>query len=198
MDVNFTESFFDSLKKLSRDNMWYMKVINFFRYDLKYYFKNLKAFHKCLWNYRSWNGDNSLMFMEAALKQTGDTIEKYGMEVDESRLKKIEKIRRVCAILNNINEDLYIEIAEKKFGEINADIEFGEPNEQGLSQIKLYKTEEEAKHAHTVFEHSRELEEAEWNELWETLKGQNLTHSMDDDKGYYEKFDGSGLRGWWD
>jgi hypothetical protein len=39
-----------------------------------------------------------------------------------------------------------------------------------------------------------ELEQREWEELWDTIKGQGL---MDSDT-FEELFDGSDMRGWWD
>ncbi len=199
MKISFAPSFAKSLRKLRRDSMWHMKIWNFFRYDLYNYFKNLKTFHKSLWRFRSWNGDGILMFMEASLKKTGDCIEQYGNEIDESRLKKVEKIRRACEILKNINEDRYMDMAEAKFGELKGDLVFGEPDENNLSKIDMYQTQEDAIHDGKVFDYVRELEEKEWAELWEILKGQrDLVHTFDNDEEYYKQFDGSGLKGWWD
>jgi hypothetical protein len=48
-----------------------------------------------------------------------------------------------------------------------------------------------------VFERSSEIEEQEWNELLSILKGQDTT-KFDKNLDWYEQFDGSGLKNWWD
>jgi hypothetical protein len=37
----------------------------------------------------------------------------------------------------------------------------------------------------------------EWEELWIIIQGQDYT-KFDKDIDWYEQFDGTGLRGWWD
>lgn len=192
MKIQATDSFFKSLKKIRRDNMWFMKVINFFRYELKNYFINLKTFHKALWSYRAWNGDACLYFLETALRQTKNVLEKYGNEEEVSRLKKIKKIERAITILNNINEDRYLDIAEAKYGEIKSSFSFSEPDESGARRLISGKTKEEKEHTKLVYGYSVQLEKEEWGELWEILKGQDCS------KVDYDDRDGSGLRGWWD
>jgi hypothetical protein len=58
-------------------------------------------------------------------------------------------------------------------------------------------TEEEQEFKDKYFERIRELEESEWNELWDILKGQDY-ETFDKEKKFDEQLDGSGLRGWWD
>jgi hypothetical protein len=43
----------------------------------------------------------------------------------------------------------------------------------------------------------RELEKKEWDELWNLLKGQDLS-SLSEKESYDDHYDGSGLLGWWD
>jgi hypothetical protein len=58
-------------------------------------------------------------------------------------------------------------------------------------------SEEEKEFKRKYFSRIRELEEIEWNELWELLKGQDP--SIYENEGDWDDiFDGSGLRGWWD
>jgi hypothetical protein len=58
-------------------------------------------------------------------------------------------------------------------------------------------TPEERAHNKKVFERSSEIEEQEWNELLSILKGQDTT-KFDKGLDWYEQFDGSGLKNWWD
>jgi hypothetical protein len=140
-----------------------------------------------------------------------------GLEVFESRGKKIAKMQRAIQILKNINEDNYIQMAEAELGEIIhhpwefeetediIDNPLGEKNEK-LYKLVDYDTDEEREHNRKVYDRTHELEEQEWNELFEILKGQNYkeyyeTLSEEEKKNqnnYDNWFDGSGLRGWWD
>ena len=48
-----------------------------------------------------------------------------------------------------------------------------------------------------MFDRAREIEEEQWAELYEILKGQDYT-KFDKEVDWYKQFDGTGLRGWWD
>ena len=120
-------------------------------------------------------------------------------------------MRRDAELIRNYNEDLYIEIAEAELGEIiRHPWEFEDvPDKPGYSQLKETETEEEKKHNRKVFDRAGEIEKEEWNELWNLIKGQDYAdykkleesfseeEKMKDDR-YYEWFDGSNLKGWWD
>lgn len=111
------------------------------------------------------------MFLKTALEDISVHIEKEGNEEPESRDKKVNMMKRAVAILHNVLEDRYIEMAEEELGKLpDMDI-FGEITEQ----------------EHAVFERARELENSEWKELWQIIEGNEN-----------DVFDGSGLRGWWD
>ena len=81
----------------------------------------------------------------------------------------------------------------------------GEKNEK-LYKLVDYDTDEEREHNRKVYDRTHELEEQEWNELFEILKGQNYKEYYDtlseeekkNPNNHSEWFDGSGLRGWWD
>ena len=108
-------------------------------------------------------------------------------------------------------------MAEAELGEIihhpwefeetgdTTDNPLGEKNEK-LYKLVDYDTDEEREHNRKVYDRTHELEEQEWNELFEILKGQNYkeyyeTLSEEEKKNqnnYDNWFDGSGLRGWWD
>ena len=131
-----------------------------------------------------------------------------GLEVRESRDKKIAKMQRAIQILKNIEEDNYIQMAEAELGEIiHHDWEFEETEETvdnplGEKNEKTYRlvdkdTDEEKEHNRKVFDRTHELEEQEWAELCQIIKGQD-TELFDKDKDFYKQFDGTGLRSWWD
>ena len=199
MKINFSDSFDDSIKTLIRRNTWWYKTYEFFRYDLPRFFKNIWRFRKALWNHYWYDHHGTLMFLEIGLSHISDNTEKYGIEVDKSRLKKVEKMRRVVQLIKNYNEDLYIEMAEKELGEIIMKKPEFKPTEQNPDFFELVdnETPEEKEHNLKVYSRATELEESEWNELCEILKGQDY-NKFNKETDFDQQFDGSGLRGWWD
>lgn len=199
MEIKFADTFTESLKTLIRHETWWYKTYSLFRYDLPRFFGNIWTFRKALWNTYWWDHHGPLMHLEIALTRMADNLETHGLEVDESRLKKVAKMRRVVELIKNYNNDLYIEMAEAELGEvIHHPWEFEDvPDRPGFSQLVDKDTPEEKEHNRKVFARAREIGEAEWAELWSILKGQD--HSkFDPEKDWTEQFDGSDLRGWWD
>lgn len=186
MKVVFADSFWKSLKKIKKHQTWWYKTYELFRYKIPHFIRNIRYFKKELWVYRSWDSVYSLMLLQKSLERTGNTIEKYGHEVDEIRLKKLSMIRRAVELLNNHNKELYIEMAEKELGyEVNGDNIF--------SDIRpVYITNNDK----AIFDLAYNIEQEQWNELWEIIKGREII-PQDDTDPYYAQ-DGSGIKGWWD
>jgi hypothetical protein len=199
MDIKFADTFDDSIKRLIRHNTWWYKTYELFRYDLPRFFKNIWRFRKPLWNHYWFDHHSSLTFLEVSLTHISDNVEKRGNEVDGPRLKKVAAMRRVVELIKNYNEDNYIDMAEKELGElILHDWEFEDvPDKPGFSQLVDNDTDEERVHNRKVFDRAREIEKQEWDELFVILKGQDYT-KFDEDIDWYEQFDGSGIKGWWD
>lgn len=219
MDVKFADSFGDSIKTLIRHQRWWYKTYETIRYKIPMFFKNIYKFRQVLWEHRWWD----YRFTITTLRTSLEIMEKGmhdGMEIWESRGKKVAKMQRAIQILKNIEDDNYIEMAEAELGEIiHHSWEFEETgdttdNPMGEKNEKLYRlvdkdTDEEREHNSKVFARTRELEEQEWNELWQILKGQDHAEYKEFEKTlteeqkketdqYYKWFDGSGLKGWWD
>jgi hypothetical protein len=178
-----------------------------FRHDLPRFFKNIWKFRKGLWNHYWFDHHGTLKFLEIGLTDMADRIEKDGMEVDSSRLKKVTKMRRAVELIKNYNESNYIDMAEKELGNlISRDWEFEDIEDKpGFSRLLDNNTEEEKVHNRKVFNRAAEIEEKEWKELFEILKGQShseylmfLDKSEDKKSAWDIWFDGSDLRGWWD
>lgn len=207
MKVEFADSFSKSIKRLIRHNTWWYKTYSLFRYDLPRFFKNIWKFRKGLWNHYWFDHHGTLRFLEIGLTDMADRIEKDGMEVDSSRLKKVAKMRRAIELIKNYNEDNYIEMAEKELGELVLhEWEFESVEDKpGYSRLVDNDTEEEKDHNRKVFERAHEIEENEWNELFTILKGRPspefqmfLDKSENKESAWDNWFDGSGMRGWWD
>jgi hypothetical protein len=200
MEIKFADSFWKSLKTLSRHQTWWYKTYEFFRRDLPYFLENIWFFRKELWAFRSWDYSYNLDLFRRSLEKTVHTIEYHGNEVDESRLKKVEKMKRAIQLINNIRIDEYVKIAEKELGELKNSDWLWDDRED---------TDEERIHNKKVFERAREIEDSEWNELWSIIQGQNVKEyseiynsKTDEEKKegdvWNNWFDGSGLKGWWD
>ena len=211
MKIGFADTFTKSIEKMIRQQTWWYKTYEFFRYDISRFIRNVWRFRKGLSRHYWWDHHGMLMFMEAALTDMSDRLEKDGSEIDSPRLKKVEKMRRAIQLIKNYNKDLYIEMAEKELGKLNLyDWEFETvPDSPDLKRLVDKETEEEKVHNRKVFNRAREIGDSEWNELWQIFKGQDneeyqklketLTEEQKrEEDQYYKWFDGSDLRGWWD
>lgn len=197
MKIKFTEGFFKSLERLSNRNRWYWKTWDFIRYDFPNGIKNIFFFWRVIWKFRRWDSSFQLMILAKSLEPLADCLE-IGNEVEETRLKKVAKIRRAIEILNRQGNGDYIEYAEEKLGyEVDSSCLFGE------TPVEIAKANSK------VFNLADELESAEWNELWEILKGQDHSEYvglLDEDKKkdvrdedlWYNWYNGSGMKHWWD
>ena len=200
MKVEFADSFWKSLKTLSRHHTWWYKTYEFFRRDLPYFLENIWFFRKELFAFRSWDYSCNLDLFRRSLEKTVDTIENHGNEVDESRLKKVEKMKRTIQLIKNVRSDDYVKESEKELGKIkNSDWLWTDRED----------TEEERSHNKKIFGRSREIEDSEWKELWSIIHGQDMNEfrKIYDSKTDEEKkeesvwndwFDGSGMKSWWD
>ena len=198
MKVTFADSFWKSLKILSRHQTWWYKTYEVFRYKLPLFFRNIWYFRKELWDFRGWDYTFNLQLFARSLEKTAEVL-KDGNEIDKTRLKKVEKIERVIHLIERIKNNNYTSDAEKELGELK----------NVSSWFVKDDSPEEKEHNRKVFERSAEIEEQEWNELWTILRGQDRKEykdlvqiSSDEEKKnkdlWGDWFDGSDMRGWWD
>lgn len=199
MEITFADSFWKSLKRLSMQQTWWYKTYEVFRYKIPMFFENLWYFRKELWRFRSWDYSFNLMMLSRSLEKTVHTLEFHGWEIEETKNKKVEKIKRVIEIIKSLEESNYINRAEKQIGELRG-VEFWEDKED---------TPEDKEHNKKVFDLSTKIEEDEWEELFNILKGQNhkeyiklMETQSEEDKWktdlWTKWFDGSGMKHWWD
>lgn len=207
MNVKITDTFTKSLERIIRHNTWWYKIYQVLRWDLWLFCKNIWLFRKALWNHRWWDYRFTLEMMETSL-----TIMEKGMqngnEVRESLDKKLSKMQRAIEILNHLNKDSYIELAEKQLGyEYQFNRFFIEADEDGMYKM-IDDDPDVAERNRAIFKLSDDIKEAEWNELWDIFKGRNkaeILAELKDIQDYNERSerynkwcDGSDLRGWWD
>ncbi len=209
MKIEFADSFGKSLKRLIRHQTWWYKTYHFLRYDIKHFVKNVWYFRKGLWNYRWWDYRFPLEMFKLSIEGMYPKVEKYGLEIDETRLKKVNKMIRACELMQNFMDENFVDQAEKELGDLKLrKWEFEDvPDKPGYSQLVDSETDEEKSHNRKVFDRAREIEEEQWNELWNIMRGRNdgksnsiaqVALSDSDNQSFETKFDGTDLRSWWD
>lgn len=191
MKVNATDSFFESLRRHNR--MWRAVTS-----DLWQFFKNVWRFRKELWSHRWWDYSFTLQMLRKSLIVMEEGMHR-GMEIRETREKKIQKMQRAIQILDNILDSEYINMAEEELGKTHyRELDF-KPVEgkEDLYKIVDDDTPEEKEHNRKVYERSDYLEKQEWAELWRIFDGQDYD-KFNKEKEWNDQFDGSGLKNWWD
>ena len=190
MKVEFKDSFFESVEKLVwyDTNLW--KVWSAVRYDIPLFFKNVWRFRKELYNHQWWDYRYTLEILYRSLSIMVVKLEKDGIEEDSSRMKKVNAIKRTLELLKHKLDDDYVDRAEAELGEIHSSPFEFERTESGNYRLIDDETAAQKKHNRKVFKRAHQIEEKEWKEIWDTIKGKKFT-TMDD-------YDGSDMRGWWD
>ena len=200
MEIKFADSFWKSLKTLSRHQTWWYKTYEVLRYKIPMFLENIWYFRKQLWAFRSWDYSFNLDMFARSLEKTAHTLEFHGNEIESTRMKKVKKIKRVVHLISNFNESNYISLAESELGKLkNLDGWFNDQED----------TDEERAHNRKVYDRANEIEKQEFNELWSILKGQDMDEfneiykSLSDEEkmkhDHWEQwYDGSGINNWWD
>jgi hypothetical protein len=175
MDVFLTDTFGKSLKRLFMPNI-FQRIYDIW-YDFKWAIKNLIKYRKIVYKLRPWDYEHILSLMKFQLEQMREQIEIHGREIDEDRLPKVERIKRAIEILQNREDDNYPEkcgyisgATSMKFNKVEGKelyemVMENNPGFEDYDQSKVYRL-------------AAELEQEEWNELFELLK--------------------TDLQGWWD
>jgi len=194
------------------------KIYDIIRYDIWRFLTNIWRFRKELWNHTWWDYHFTLQMLYRSISIMEKGMQN-GLEVRETRDKKIQKMQRLLYLLENKIDDKYIDIAEKELGYdiVLHDWKFKEIDRLDSDREPLYElidkdTPEEKEKNTKIFDKAREIEEQQWNEIWEILKGKNYGDGSEQlldvmqeksitdnkEKDWDDWFDGSGLRGWWD
>jgi hypothetical protein len=204
MKTTFTDSFFESIKRITIYQSWWYKTFEFFRYDIWRFFGNIWKFRKELYQYQNYDWRYNIMLFRRGLELEVKCIQN-GQEEDVSRDKKVNKMKRAIEIIKYHENDCFLELAEKELGYeyIFKDFDFKETDKELDPEItksqKYYElidklTEEEKDKNSKLSDLSIKMKKDTWNELSKILKGQKYSKTFDWDKD----FDGSGLQTWWD
>jgi hypothetical protein len=202
MKIKFADTFFESFKRMINRERWHWKLWDLFRYDIPRFFRNLWLFRKNLWNHTWYNGDSSVLpWVKTAVDDMAWRIEKHGHEVDESRLKKVAKMRRLSYLIDVCVKDEFIDEAEKELGfkYVYYPFEFEEVlGNDKLYELKQNETPEDKENNSKLLSRSHEIQKEYWEELCEIIKGPDYDELRNSEEDWDEKYDGSDLRAWWD
>ena len=200
--VKFKNTFFESFKRMINRERWHWKLWDLFRYDIPRFFRNLWLFRKNLWNHTWYNGDSSVLpWVKTAVDDMAWRIEKYGHEVEESRMKKVVKMRRLSYLIDVCVKDEFIDEAEKELGfkYVYYPFEF----EEVLGNDKVYtlkqnETPEDKENNSKLLNRSHEIQKEYWEEICAIIKGPDYDAMRASDEDWDKLYDGSDLRAWWD
>lgn len=208
MKVEFKDTFFESVEKV----IWYdsklFKIWDIITSGIPRFITNVYKFRKELYDHAWWDYRYTLEMLHRSLVIMESKMHD-GMEIRETRDKKIAKMQRAIQLLKSKIDDDYTNRAQKVLGEINfRPFEF-EKMEDGNYRMIDNDTVPEKKHMSKVFAYARKIEEAEWRELWQIFEGQDYKDyrkitkkltpkEMQDMNVWNDWFDGSDMRGWWD
>ena len=208
MKVEFKKTFFESVEKV----IWYdsklFKVWDTITRGIPRFITNVYKFRKELYDHAWWDYRYTLEMLHRSLVIMESKMHD-GMEIRETRDKKVQKMQRAIQLLKSKIDDDYADRAQLELGEIAwRPFEF-EETEDGNYKMLDNDTAAEKKHMTKVFAYARKIEEAEWKELWKIFEGQDYKDykkitkkltpkEMQDMNVWNDWFDGSDLRGWWD
>jgi len=150
-----------------------------FLIGLSIFFLNVWKFRKELYSFRWWDYNYTLCMFRRCLIEMRDGKQNFSYENEEIRKIKVEQMNRVIQILNNMEQDYYLTKAEEELGEL------------------LFTTFDGAdfdkvSHNSKIFDRAAELENDEFDELWQILKGDYNPNKQ------LLAYNYSGLKSWWD
>ena len=214
MKVLFSDSFSKSLKRLHWQNSWVYKTYSVFRYDIPRFIANIWRFKKMLWEHNWWDYTYTLQALYTSISIMEKNFSVKGYEVAASKDKKVAKMRRALELIKNHMDGNQIERVEEVLGKLpDLKWEFEDAGNGCSRLVDENLSDEEKDHRKKVYDCSDMLEDAEWSELWNILRGQTdaeykkyveehtseYTQDQIDNGDLYEKYwNGSGMNSWWD
>ena len=92
---------------MSYKHTWLNDIHIFLFKDIPNFFRNLWKFKKALWNHHWYDYSGTLQFLEIGIDDISKNLKERGIEVEHSRLKKVESMNRAVQILTNIRDSNY-------------------------------------------------------------------------------------------
>jgi len=162
MEIQASNSFFESLKKLIWHQNPIYRIYSLFRHDLPAFIKNIWRFRSELWSHRWWDYHFTLEILKRSLEIQEESTRLKGIESSESLDKKLVKMKRAIELLQNKIEDNYIDRIEDINGKLVMKEWKFEDSENGSYVLVDEDTEDEKKHNRMIFKKAYDLEEKEW------------------------------------
>ncbi len=192
MKVEFADTFFKSLKRLSMQQTWWYKTYSTIRYDIPHFIKNIYRFRRELYSHHWWDYRFTLNMLERSLTIMENGMTEKGIEVGEMLEPKLKSMRRALELLKNSREDNFVDRAEAELGELILSDWLFEETEDGFHKLVDTETKKDKAHNRKIFKRAVKIEQDEWNELWNIIKGTKNS------KKYDSNYDGTDMRAWWD
>ena len=89
METQFTNTFFDSLKRLVRQQTWWYKTYSTIRYDIPHFIKNIYRFRKELYSHDWWDYRYTLNMLERSLIIMEAGFTNFNFFVSQSSLHNV-------------------------------------------------------------------------------------------------------------
>ncbi len=166
MKVVVTDTFIKSFKKMiATESQWW--TFWYWRgkyYDVKRAIKNLWIYFPIVIKMVPWDYTTIIRMMKFQTKILCNNIEKYSLEIDEDRFPKIEKMKRFIELAENHLEDNYYERCGWEYSKFWAE------KDNDSFKIVDDQSKEQKENNIKAMKKGGELEEKEWNEMFEILK----------------------------
>lgn len=143
------------------------------------FFRNIYIFRNVLTNHKGGTYECLMETIKTSLEIMENKLYINKNLSPKMNKKKLYRIHRALEILERIEDNEYLAIAESELGDL-------------VYNGELPVTHEEMQHNMRVVKRASAIERNEWEELWDTLKGQDTERIKD----FAEEFDGSGIHNW--
>ena len=172
MEVRTTNTFFKSLKKMmDSENPLKFQYYREKWWKFRWILRNLRRYFKPVIHQYDFDFIYVLTMMKFQLGLLATRIDK-GFEVDESRIPKVNNIKRVIELITNIEEDNFKDRCGYNDDAISINfVEIEDEENKGCYEIEAIKNPGfEDYNSKKILEDSRKLQEEEWKELFSILE----------------------------
>lgn len=158
-----------------------------------------------MWEYRPWDYGYTMDNLRQSLYLMSEYIDKRGLEVDESRRKKVYYMKRCIHLIDLLAQDDFHKQAEINLGKKLVIRPFRlEPIEGSTSKMLEFDDEPgDVENNWAIWIEASRLQKETWYELFDIFKGE--VHNYDvftkpelKEKAYEDYQNGKGIMNWWD
>lgn len=164
MEVKFADTFWPSFKKMmNSENPRKFEYYKHKWYDFKRALWALRKYFRVTTKMVAWDSGSVIEMMKFQIGILADHIETRGLEVDENRLPKVEKMRKFIKLAEHYREDDYADRCGYEDGNLEM-----VSTESGIEMVQA--DPDVDRHNARVFKEAHKLQEKEWDEMIELLK----------------------------